>query len=60
MATVAEEDVLTFQETVTIGSDVLSAIKLMDNGVELTGLTAANKLVNNVSYGKDKTSLYEW
>lgn len=59
VATVAEEDVLTFQETVTIGSDVLSAIKLMDNGVELTGLTAANKLVNNVSYGKDKTSLYE-
>lgn len=59
VATVAEEDVLTFQETVTIGSDVLSAIKLMDNGVELTGLTAANKLVENVSYGKDKTSLYE-
>ncbi len=59
VATVAEEDVLTFQETVTIGSDVLSAIKLKDNGVELTGLTGANKLVENVSYGKDKTSLYK-
>lgn len=59
VATVAEEDVLTFQETVTVGSDVLSAIKLKDNGVELTGLTASNKLVENVSYGKDKTSLYK-
>lgn len=59
VATVAEEDVLTFQKTVTIGSDVLSAIKLKDNGVELTGLTGANKLVENVSYGKDKTSLYK-
>lgn len=58
VATVVEEDVLTFQETVTIGSDVLSAIKLMDNGVELTGLTAANKLVENMSYGKTEVDLY--
>lgn len=62
-ATVVEEGVLTFQETVTVGSDMLSAIKVKEDGVELTGLTAANKLVENVSYGKDKTSLYkmaEW
>lgn len=59
VATVVEEDVLTFQETVTIGSDPLTAIKVKEDGVELTGLTATNKLVNNVSYGKDKTSLYK-
>lgn len=59
VATVVEEDVLTFQETVTVGSDALTAIKVKEDGVELTGLTATNKLVNNVSYGKDKTSLYK-
>lgn len=59
VATVVEEGVLTFQETVTVGSDALTAIKVKEDGVELTGLTATNKLVNNVSYGKDKTSLYK-
>lgn len=63
VATVMEEDVLTFQETVTIGSDKLSAMKMKEEGIELIGLTAGSKLVENVSYGKDKTSLYkmaEW
>lgn len=63
VATVMEEDVLTFQETVTIGSDKLSAMKMKEEGIELIGLAAGSKLVENVSYGKDKTSLYkmaEW
>lgn len=60
VATVVEEGVLTFQEAVTVGSDALTAINVKEDGVELTGLTAANKLVENVSYGKDKTSLYKW
>ena len=63
VAAVMEEDVLTFQETVTIGSDKLSAMKMKEEGIELIGLTAGSKLVENVSYGKDKTSLYkmaEW
>lgn len=63
VATVVEEDVLTLQETVTVGSDMLSAIKLKDNGVELTGLTAANKLVENLSYQRDKQTvkkMSEW
>lgn len=59
VATVLEEDVLTFQETVTVGNSSLSAIKVKDDGVELVGLAAENKLVTNVSYGKDKTSLYK-
>lgn len=57
VATVVEEGVLTFQEAVTVGSDALSAIKLKDNGVELTGLTAANKLVENLSYQRDKQTM---
>lgn len=59
VATVLEEDVLTFQETVKVGNSSLSAIKVKDDGVELVGLAAENKLVTNVSYGKDKTSLYK-
>ncbi len=57
VATVVEEGVLTFQEAVTVGSDALSAIKLKNNGVELTGLTAANKLVENLSYQRDKQTI---
>lgn len=57
VATVVEEGVLTFQEAVTVGSDALSAIRLKDNGVELTGLTAANKLVENLSYQRDKQTM---
>lgn len=59
VATVTEEDVLTFQESVTLGNSSLSAIKVKDDGVELIGLAAENKLVENVSYGKDKASLYK-
>lgn len=58
VATVTEEDVLTFQESVTLGNSSLSAIKVKDDGVELVGLAAENKLVENKSYGKDRTSLY--
>lgn len=58
VATVTEEDVLTFQESVTLGNGSLSAIKVKDDGVELVGLAAENKLVENKSYGKDRTSLY--
>lgn len=59
VAAVVEENMLTFQETVTVGNDKLSAMKVKEDGVELIGLTAGNKLVENVSYGKDKTSLYK-
>lgn len=59
VATVTEEDVLTFQKPVTVSGSSLSAIKVKEDGVELVGLTTESKLVGNVSYGKDKTSLYK-
>lgn len=59
VATVTEEGVLTFQKPITVSGSSLSAIKVKKDGVELVGLTAESKLVGNVSYGKDKTSLYK-
>lgn len=59
VATVTEEGVLTFQKPITVSGSSLSAIKVKEDGVELVGLTAESKLVGNVSYGKDKTSLYK-
>lgn len=57
--TVTEEGVLSFQSPVGVGNESLQAIKVGDEAVELTGLGASNKLTANVSYGKDKTSLYK-
>jgi len=59
VGTVTEEGVLSFQSPVSVGGESLQAIKVSNENVELTGLSAANKLVANTSYGKDKTSLYK-
>lgn len=59
VATVTEEGVLSFQSAVSVGGESLQGIKVTDDAVELTGLSGANKLVTNTSYGKDKTSLYK-
>lgn len=59
VAIVTEEGILTFQEPVAMDCGSLSAIKVKEDGVELAGLTSDNKLVANVSYGKDMTSLYK-
>lgn len=59
VGTVTEEGVLSFQSPVGVGGESLQAIKVSNENVELTGLSAANKLVANTSYGKDKTNLYK-
>lgn len=59
VGTVTEEGVLSFQSPVSVGGESLQAIKVSNENVELTGLSAANKLVANTSYGKDKTNLYK-